>query len=82
MVDWDTEVFNTKINNEMYDIFYQIIIEFQKKKHVPKKVITTRPRDKPFKSKGIRLKMTQRKRTQKSKTYKHPKSLATLQIQQ
>lgn len=62
--------------------FTRLLQNFRKKKHVPKKVITTRPRDKPFKSKGIRLKMTQRKRTQKSKTYKHPKSLATLQIQQ
>ena len=64
ITDWDSTVFNSENINEVYDNFlqtYNNIID----KHIPKKVITIRPRDKPFMNNNIRLKMRQRNRIHK-----------------
>lgn len=59
-VDWDTGVF-IRENNEIYDNFSQIYNKILDK-HIPTKVITIRPRDKPFMNKSILLKMRKRNR--------------------
>lgn len=60
-VDWDVEVFNSTDIDKTYSNFtntFKTIVD----KHVPKKIVTIRPRDKVFMNSTIRVLMRKRNR--------------------
>lgn len=60
-INWDVEVFNSLDLDEIYSKFTKIL-NSTVDKHVPKKVVTIRPRDKVFMNSTIRILMRKRNR--------------------
>ena len=60
-INWDNEVFSTTDMDEIYSKSMDVLTTTINK-HIPKKVVTIRPRDKVFMNRAIRILMRQRNR--------------------